>query len=700
MHWPTGLAAMWAALFSPAAALAGNDYPQLLEQGYRIDAIGNIGANGLTAVDIDGDGADETVFGAWAGGGQQILAVLDAQADGSFRIAHERVVFPDDIVRVLSHTEGGQPRILTVGRNGVVREYGAVPFVELRRFQTQAQALTAALGDLDADGHQELVVLTPAGVLAYALGSGQLVRTLAGSGFQDMVLAQLDADPALEIVLTGNDTGRVLDGATSAVEWERPGGFGQMLTAGRFGPGGAMRWAGASGNGIVVYEPWSPSWLTYPPGGVRVLAHAADGPASDVLAISDYRNALSVYEPDQSLRFEFFNNGSSISSMIGADIAGDGRHAIVFASGETSSVDRSLGVLDVETGQLLGEFVSTNGPYLKTAIGDVDGDGRPEIVAIANQFTGARAVTLFDLATGSLKWTSPYVWPSTRPLTSTLFGVALTPRAQGTGSDVVLLDRHGSVRVIDGRTLETVLWIAGSNGESAADLALIDYDGDGTQDFVLGLQVGAASGAQIKVISGRDGTVLWRSVLMGGSSTSMSRVMVTGASATGDRRRLIAVLSDGLRAYDADTGVLEWALEATYQAVGYARNGANGPELIASGEGGRLQFRDMSIPGVTPPLLREYVLPASIEAVAALDEDVRLLLAATAEGMLLIDGTTGDIRARSPSMTPFSTWVDAPLSVVRQSDSAWQVVTGTDTALYRHRVVLDEAIFSDGLDGR
>lgn len=79
---------------------------------------------------------------------------------------------------------------------------------------------------------------------------------------------------------------------------------------------------------------------------------------------------------------------------------------------------------------------------------------------------------------------------------------------------------------------------------------------------------------------------------------------------------------------------------------------------------------------------------------------MRLLLAATAEGMLLIDGTTGDIRARSPSMTPFSTWVDAPLSVVRQSDSAWQVVTGTDTALYRHRVVLDEAIFSDGLDGR
>lgn len=692
----TVLSALLATLTTADMALAGDHYPQFVEQGYRIDYMVGIGTSGLVSLDIDGDSAQEVVFSALAGG-EQFIAALDAQADGSFRITHERIVFPDDLFRILGRMEGSQPRIITLGRNGIVREYGGVPFFELRRFQTQPQAVAAALGDVDGDGQQELVVLTPTTVLAYALTDGHLVRSHAAAGFTELVLAQLDADPALEVVLTGENVGRVLDGATAAIEWEQPGGFGRWLTAGRFGPGGTTSWAGATWSGATVYRPWAAVWTIPSLEGIRRIASAADGPTADVLVVDEYGSALSVYDTNQQLRFRFVNDGLETSSIVGADVDGNGRNAIVFASSKSWLSIRSMGVLDGDTGQLLDEVFTDKGPYLKTVIGDFDGDGRQEIAATASPYESRFELALFDLATGLPKWTSTYSWPPTQPLSSPIADLVTVPK--GKGSDLALLDRRGNLRFIDGTTLEQTWWVPSPPGVAGEALALIDYDQDGTQDFVVGNRIGISAGVQLRVLSGRDGALLWQSVVMGGMFTSANQVVVADASAHGGRRQLIAVLNDGVRAYDADTGLLDWILDAGGATVSHVNEGVTGPELVVTTPDGQLQFYDAGHAGAEPVLLRQFTLATPLRTLTALDDDVRLLLATTRNGPLLIDGGTGEIRASSLPISAFSTSSAAPPSVFRQSPNTWQIAVGTEVGMYRYRLVMEETIFADGLDG-
>ena len=74
------------------------------------------------------------------------------------------------------------------------------------------------------------------GLVAYSLTSGaQLWSAPVGTSYYaSLHVAQLDADPALEIVLSGMP-GTIVDGATRATEWAYKDGFAQLLEHGRFG---------------------------------------------------------------------------------------------------------------------------------------------------------------------------------------------------------------------------------------------------------------------------------------------------------------------------------------------------------------------------------------------------------------------------------------------------------------------------------
>ena len=87
----------------------------------------------------------------------------------------------------------------------------------------------AAVDDIDGDGAQELVVVADVVHWARAvrrrpwdIASGTQRWMIPGIGGSDVLLEQLDADPALEIVLAGVP-GYVLDGATQAIDLDVQG---------------------------------------------------------------------------------------------------------------------------------------------------------------------------------------------------------------------------------------------------------------------------------------------------------------------------------------------------------------------------------------------------------------------------------------------------------------------------------------------
>ena len=146
------------------------------------------------------------------------------------------------------------------------------------------------------------------------------------------------------------------------------------------------------------------------------------------------------------------------------------------------------------------------------------------------------------------------------------------------------------------------------------DVALLDYDGDGVLDFVAATQPSTtgSSGAQLQVFSGTDGHELWTSVPMGAGFSAIVGVLVTGP-ATGPASELIAVLPGSLRAYNIQTGLLDWTLLASADGATYIPVGINSPQIAVFQHSGAVTFYDVA----TQAYLRSFTLPRASQCFAS-----------------------------------------------------------------------------------
>ncbi len=171
------------------------------------------------------------------------------------------------------------------------------------------------------------------------------------------------------------------------------------------------------------------------------------------------------------------------------DLNGDGKPDVVF--GSTASTGGGL----VETGELRA-LNGTNGTVLFTvsdpslkinaassvATGDIDGDGRPEIIAVDN--TGQRLIAFNH--DGTFKWRSGN-------LSAINWGAP----------SIADLNKDGTPEIIIGRQVlsnaGTLLWTGtggSASGGNVGPLSLVsDVNGDGKPDVVAGNTVYDAAGA-------------------------------------------------------------------------------------------------------------------------------------------------------------------------------------------------------------
>ncbi|HUD42549.1 MAG TPA: VCBS repeat-containing protein [Dokdonella sp.] len=710
-----GTTALLNLMWGTTAFAVSATQPRLIEQGHRVDTISQLGAGHLAITDLDGDGVQEVVFQGYVGfspfpSQKSVIAILKRQPDGSFGILDNETILesPTRTVRMLAWSQAGDPRIIAVDAGGIVGEYADVPLRERRTFPIVENAFSAAIGDVDADGNDDLVVVTQTGLHTYALASGQLLRSLAVSGNEAVALAQLDADPALEIILGGGTPGLILDGATHAIDWQYADGFGYHLAVGRFGADPADQWVGTqapSSFTLFGSSPWSTLWSKTLAQSIDTVGAATlDASGRDWLLIGDASwGSLRAFDGvDQQERLQISNGGGGVGAVAGVDFDRDGLDDIVFAASYVSGFNHALAVADGQTGSLRWTFYPNETPYTSTALGDVDGDGRIELVAAARHDGGGTgAISIFDAETGQRKWrTAEGQLPPGYPLAISTSRIELVARPSMGGMDIVLagsLYHSGKLLVVDGKTKEVRLDVSGYLGgtlqsRAIRDMALLDYDQDGTADFLLALQ--GNTGA-LTVLSGVDGSTLWTSAAMGSGGTSalIGVFFIDGTSAGADTQ-LVAVMSNSLRSFSASTGLLNWILPVYSDGALYVPSGVEGPEIAVFSSGGYLQF--FSAATLAP--LRQYSLPSPLRAMTLLDDDARSMLAASGGALRVFDGTTGLTRVTSDSLTPFPE-TGGRLAVHSQGDGSWQIASGTQVALYRHRLELREAIFGDGFDG-
>lgn len=673
--------------------------------GHSVVRFTNPAASGLARLDVDGDGLEEVIFVADASG--DVLVVAGRDSDHTLKVKQTRLLSADERVkRTLVWGAHGTWTIVTVADSGWVRLHEVSSLAETRRFQVVQNAVAAVIGDVDANGQDELVVLTYSGFHTYSLDTGDLIRSFAVPSKSDLVLEQLDDDPALEIVLAGAGEGVVIDAVTHATEWSHPGGFGDLVAGGRFDKDSRRGWVGAArwyDFHVFSSTPWARTWGGSAALDIGAVATAELGNTGrDDILIGDRQwGSVNVYDSaTQQRRFEIANPSYGVNAITSANLAGDAEREIVFAAQDSAPSNVVLTVADGRTGAAIDFLKVRNSPYITTAIGDVDGDGQLELVVAGGSGNGPN-MAIYDFETGEEEWRAPTQGEAGDPLMLTPVRISLLPTAGGAMRIVFAGNGIGGGRitVIDGVTKSVELqigsWPSGPLlARAILGMQLLDYNADGFLDFAVATSPTSsqAQGQQIRVFSGQNGQQLWSSISIDLSSAPINDILLLPSGDGGSQ--LVAVLTDSLVAFDVASGLVDWTLPVTTRGAAYVPLGVRGPEILVYAEDRTVRFyslRDRS-------LRRMFSLPSTgaPKSAVIVGGSINAVLLELDGKLSVLDGEIGEIVATSEYVgtTPYA----IPAAVHARNDGSWVVSFASYTATFKFRLEFTDRVFASSFE--
>lgn len=697
-----------ASLFLPAMARA--DYFE--SRFHTIDSFRQLASNQPVTADVDGDGREDIIFGTNVTG-SSVIFVAGRRADASIGFKQD-ILLPqgNQLKSLLGSPTPTGTLIVAVTGAGIVRTYRGWPLAEQFQFNVGTAVASAAIGDVDADGVVDLVVAVANELRVYSPETGQLLRALAVSAtYTALAVAQVDADPALEIMAQGVP-GLFIDGATLAIDWTQSSGFSGVV--GEIEPNGKSlivtrtNW---SAFGKFNPIPWYPTvTATIPHGGIGALAIARlDNAAGQSILIGAGAEEGTYVYGAETLDLDATLTNATGSNSIGAvDVDGDGTRELAYfpylgyAGSITvaSSVDSSV----------KWQHLATADPLTRTAIGDVDGDGRLELVAAGStvSYSNRRgSIVISDLVTGVEEWRVPASVLTQHPFVLATNRVFLEARAAGTGMNIFLAgtsnlggsEEGGQVTIVDGVNKQ-VLFAMGPaqqynplRGRDVRDFSLFDYDGDGAKDFIVGTTAlnGTALSPQLQIISGTTGSELLNSGSVGAVSQVINDVFVVGRG--GSNPQLLVALPDRLRGYDTQTGQQSWEWMIANNGATLLRNPTFGDELAIYRTDGAVGIYSAD----TRQLRRSFTLPAPLGGLFALPGSTERFFAMHGEALALIDSSNGTVVAETEPLGPAAVPARPP-AAYKVNDFTWQIAVGSQTQLHRKLLVLEDSIFVGSFD--
>jgi hypothetical protein len=515
----------------PITAQPGSGAPFRVRKEWHRSVYGlKIGSRGMFAADLDRDGREEIVTsGEWFSTMfWYVVSYARSPAGGEYRQEFVSSPFIDDPIRAirLADVDGDSwleilvaldHRVLVYdGATRKLKQEISIPAVQVRGF---------AVADVDSDGGQELVFCNALSTWVQDLSAPGKTAEYAGFGCFDLAVGQVDSDPDLEIVIGGSGYDSwVLDGRDGTVEWTSPSPntFGTYVRLADVDHDGMEEIVAGTLRGVAVYDADRQElvWVVAAPQyhyvrAVRVFDLDGDG---DLELLYGYEGGFtqSLYVLDAATGAEI---GSFPSPTIGgfgdiaaAELDGDPGLEVIFSFGNwVSSRFDALAVFDAATEAMEWVSPTLEGRFQSIAYGDVDFDGRPEI--------------LYLPYVGPYHTWSPYFVHEARSKRleyqseeGTMYGERVAVGDVDSDPQLeIFVGRghayyHGDLTCYDGLDNEEQ-WSVTGYARTFSSLALDDYDGDGNLEVAATVFRGPLGPPTngVAVFDGATGALEWQS---------------------------------------------------------------------------------------------------------------------------------------------------------------------------------------------
>lgn len=522
-------------------------------------------------------------------------------ADGSYQQTFvSPSYYPRGIVRTLvADVTGNADEEVIVGLDdGTLIVADGATKATLSTLHLPSGFLTAlATGDADGDGKSDLLALDGNGLQAWS-AAGTLLWSVNGPTGSDLIAAELDGDPALEIAITSGD---VVDAATHAVQWHWPAGFGVRLDAGDIDGDGkselivAQDWYFVRAFDVdTQLQKWAIPFMDIDAVALRDL----DGNGSLELLVGEGQwGEVRVFDPATQAQIDHIPNPDhGVSGLEVADVDGDGAKEILWSAGYSSSGPDHLRIADRVTHAI--EYLSPDlvGPVVGVQRGDLDGDGQDELVACTYQSDSgysAGRILVFDAATLHLRAISDPIignaaYAGARDIQ--LANVDADPQLEiVVGADWLFT---GAIEVYDFSSTNqfSVIWTNATRpvGTSFQSVAAADIDGDGNIEIVGGVDLvsSTALGAFVYVYDFNTQQEEWHSPHTGGYP--IRRIELADTDQDGVTE--IVALNSGsgdVYVFSGATKVLEAQIQGSFTSLGQIKLGPTPatPRLLLLGDG-------------------------------------------------------------------------------------------------------------------